>query len=779
MRRLLGGGLSLFIIQAAGLTLGLLAIHSIASGAEPQPTTPKDEIHQKAGKHKKAVITPEAISTPVDFARDIFPIFQERCFTCHGPQKQKNNLRLDAANIVMAGGASGPAVIAGKADQSLLLQRILGQGSEQQMPAEGKPLTGRQAGLIKAWIDQGAKWPAGVGVADAKVNVHWAFERPGRPRVPDVADGEWARTPIDRFILAALEARKLAPRKDAHRSTLIRRAQMDMVGLPPTPDDIDAFSSDESPDAYERLVDRLLGSPAFGERWGRHWLDIARFGESAAYEYDNDRPNAWPYRDFVIRAINQDLSYRTFIQWQLAGDEIEPSNPMALAATGFLTAGPAQDNKPTPLENFDSLDDTLSTAFGATLGMTIGCARCHNHKYDPIPQRDYYQLLAAFTGSKRIDFELKGFSGDGMSVKSLGMTDRGPKPPKTVILNRGNPEMPGDPVAPGFISALTDSAVDGGRWKAASAQPEKTTGLRRTVAQWMADPKHGGGFLMARVIVNRLWQHHFGQGIVRSSGNFGLTGDPPSHPELLDWMAWKLIDDDWNLKPLHRMMLTSRVYQQGTDFDAKASAADFDNRLLWRRAPQRLEAEVIRDSIMAVSGTLNQKMGGPSIRPWIHTDAIATGNSKKWPDNIKDGPATWRRSIYIFTRRSILMPMIESFDGPNAMTPLTKRMTTTTAPQALFFLNNEFIHEQATHMAKELIRTTGGSRDKMVMELYRTALGRMPEAAEFDPAGSFLSSQMAEYAAGLPESERSRAKLMALRDLCKVVLSLEEFIYID
>ena len=589
---------------------------------------------------------------------------------------------------------------------------------------------------------------------------YWAF-RPLAPAKPPVLDGDsWSKTGIDRFVLAKLRIRGLAPNKPVGRRTLIRRACFDLIGLAPTRREVETFSSDESPDAYGKLLSQLLASPHYGERWGRHWLDVARFGESHGYESDNERPSAWTYRDAVIRALNDDIPFSDFIRWQIAGDVLRGDDPLAVALTGFITSGSTVtnvDGVDREKAKYDKMDDIVSATGSAFLALTVGCARCHDHKYDPIAQRDYYRLVGFFLPGSARDRQI-AIGRSGSRVKGLAWN--GGNKTKNPLLERGDTEKKSPDVGLGVLAALSPDDGDVTRWIESS---EKKSGDGRPgLAQWLTNVDDGAGALAARVIVNRLWQHHFGVGLVRTSNNFGRVGDRPSHPALLDWLAGELIRAGWRLKPIHRLIMTSAVYMQNTTWDRERHDIDPDNQLLWRRRPQRLQAEILRDSIMNTAGTLNRQLFGPSVKPWVSNDAIKTGSTNKWPTNVKDGPGTWRRSIYVFMRRSMRVPFFETFDVPDAMQSRGVREETTVATQALLLLNNEFVRAQAKRFAMRLGRLEAKEHRSIVEHAYWLALSRAPTQRELD------------LSLGLLES-----KGQSVANFCHILFALNEFIYVD
>ena len=957
------------------------------------------------------------------FVRSVRDTLVQSCLKCHGQSKTRGGLDLVSRESLLKGGDNGPAITPRQSATSRLY-RLAARLDEPHMPPKGhEPLSKQQLADLAKWIDLGAPYDKPLlerttpkpkeMIVTAEDRAFWSFVPLKRPTVPTPRDAVWASTPIDRFIRAAQEAKGVSPAAPADRRTLLRRLKFGLVGLPPTPEEIDAFERDSRPDAYERLVERYLSDPGHGERWARHWLDIVRFAESHGFEHDYDRPHAWPYRDFVVKALNADLPYHTFIRWQIAGDEYEPDNAWAWAATGFLGAGvhSTQITAATvEKERYDELDDIVRTLGTAFLGLTLGCARCHDHKYDPVPMKDYYRLVATFTKTVRSDQEIdldpdatqqararhtqeiKRLDAELAQLEAGPVTERlrawlakreplspwtvvkatarsqgkatltplpdgsflagGPNPDKdtylftftlpqetaalrlealthpslvrggpgraangnfalsdvkvvadnkpiqliearatfeqnglpaqatidadpvsawaidpqfgkdhaivwqlqqplpagttltltlhfnnntghnigrprlsvssqakapavageglpaevraalnakgtldetivlrwyrtqdaqwkalyaqreallakgplvgkskvmvcseglpplrlhsqgadflehTHFLNRGDPNQKGDIATPGFAQIL--SRGDEQRWRETPPPGAKTPYHRRSLANWLTDDQAGAGHLLARVIVNRLWYHHFGRGIVATTSDFGQQGERPTHPELLDWLACELIDSGWSLKHVHRLIVTSAVYRQGNAVTPSHQAADPNNTLLWRQVPRRLEAEAIRDSLLAVAGMLDRRMGGPgTLQP--------------------DMP---RRALYFFQKRSQMNPMMMIFDAPDASVGIEARTPTTIAPQALLLLNSPVVRQAARHFAARL----EGLRDDLAIErAYRLALGRAPNRTEAQAMREFLAS-------GSPRPRE---------DLCQVLLGLNEFIYVD
>jgi mono/diheme cytochrome c family protein len=801
------------------------------------------------------------------FETKVRPILKANCLSCHGSkQDAPGGLWLGSRNGVLKGGVSGPAFNAKSPAESLILKAINYQG--RQMPPDGKLAQG-QIGILTEWVKKGAPWSVRdtaaseqqKKIAPPPVNAEtmrfWSFQPVRMPQVPRVKNAAWARNPIDAFILSKLEANGLQPAVKADRTTLIRRATYDLTGLPPTLEEVRAYISDTSPNAWERVVDRLLASPHYGEKWARHWLDLVRYAETNSYERDGVKPNAWRYRDYVVQSLNQDKPYDQFVTEQLAGDELAERSADRLIATGYYRLG-IWDDEPSDPEQalYDDLDDIVKTTGEVFLGLTVGCARCHDHKIDPIPQKDYYRLLAFFNGVQR--FGVRSFEsiyeaslrpiapdsdvsshrveveahrakmranqtaidalearvgGDLIPVekedfkdetnrprivqrrigklisqmeydhylelvnerrklrefqpKSIAMAlcvTEEPKPRTTHILLRGNPHVNGDPVEPGFPSVLRppDPMIS-------RPSGRESSGRRLALARWIASPQNP---LTARVMVNRVWQFHFGRGLVRTPSNFGFQGSSPTHPELLDWLASTFSSSQMGLKlkPLHRMILLSSTYQMSSKTNPTALAKDPENDLLWRFDMRRLSAEEIRDSILSVNGSLNLQMGGPSIYVKMPKEVLASQSmpGSGWGDSPPDQQC--RRSVYVHVKRSLISPMVASFDGPETDFSCPVRFVTTQPTQALGLLNSDFLNEQAKIFADYLRNAAPGDEASQV----RLALQRVTQREPFQK----------EIARGLALLQQLRNKHgltqdLALQRFCLVALNLNEFMYLD
>ncbi len=942
------------------------------------------------------------------FETKVRPILAEHCFRCHGPEKQKGHLRVDSRGSLLQGGELGAAIVPGDAEKSLLIKAIRQTDPEFKMPPSGK-LNADQINDIARWVGMGAPWPGSeknpvklVKKTEKEITdkdrEHWSFQPIKRPPTPSVKNAAWVANPIDAFIAAKLDGKSLAPNPPATKTEVVRRLYYNLTGLPPTPQEVEAFMNDPSPRAYENLADKLLASPRFGEKWARHWLDVVRYAETNSYERDNPKPHIWRYRDYVIRSFNDEKPYNVFLREQLAGDEIPNAGPDQFIATGFYRLGIWDDEPSDPLQaRFDGLDDIVATVGQGILGITVDCARCHDHKIDPILQKDYYRLLSFFhninhfrnggptdeipiftsasakdalakemariearrgqlqtkvdaietefqkAGQGKVNFPEKspigdlkyrffrdtwnklpdfdsikhedagtlpsgffdlaprtrnesfGFVYDGsiqipargtytfyldsddgsrlilgdktiaehdgihgvgkeksatvelpkgpmpirleyfqaqsgyglyvawsgptftrqllsaapdsknssgdfntafknqgaeilgqkrvkeyqalkkelatlknptlasVSEKALGVTESGPRPPETFVLTRGNPGSPAAKVEPSFPTVLG---------AAVPIIPEtrngaKSSGRRTVLADWITSRDNQ---LTARVIVNRLWQNHFGRGIVRSPNNFGTQGDRPTHPELLDWLASELIASDWSLKHVHRLIVNSNAYKMSSRGRPEALKADPTNDLFWRFDMRRLSGEEIRDSILAVSGNLNPKMFGPGVYPEIPKEVLA-GQSvpgRGWGKSPPEEQA--RRSIYVHVKRSLLLPILDAFDLAETDRSAPTRFASTQPTQALLMLNSDFSNKQATIFAERLRREAGDDLTKQVRLGLSLTTSRSPTGAEVRLGMDLVTSLTRD------EGATSEA---ALRYFCLMALNLNEFVYLD
>jgi hypothetical protein len=783
------------------------------------------------------------------FEKNIRPILVDRCYSCHSAQAKKvqGSLRLDTKGGWLKGGDLGPSIELGKPEKSLLIEAVRYKDESLQMPPKGK-LADREIELLTRWVEMGAPDPRtgdavaapSRGAAPKRGRDFWAFKTPVDPAVPAVADAAWPRSPLDHFILAKLEGAGLKPAPEADKRTLIRRATFDLTGLPPTPGEVEAFLADAAPGAFATVVDRLLASSRYGERWGRHWLDLARYADSNGLDENTAYGNAWRYRDYVISAMNADTPFDQFLTEQLAGDLLPAADSRAETyrrwiATGFLSMGPKSlaevDKKKLEMDIVDEQLDTVGRTF---MGLTIGCARCHDHKFDPISAADYYGLAAIFQSTKTMDSlatlakwhehtlgsekqlaELAAYEKlvkerkaeidsrvkqANESLKTAGGKDfKLPKEPeksypeatkaelkklrdalaklekaapempsamgveegKVVegrILIRGNHLTPGETVARRFPIILTSSE---------SSTIGKDRSGRLELARWLVDEDHP---LTSRVMANRIWRWHFGQGLVLTTDNFGTIGGRPSHPELLDWLARRFIAEGWSIKSMHRLIMLSSTYRMGAGADPKAARVDPENRLRWRWEPQRLEVEAIRDSLLAVSGNLDSTMTGPVLqvknRDYIfdHTSIDKTRYD------------THRRSVYLPVIRNNLHNVFELFDFSDPTVMNGDRATTTVALQSLFMMNSELVYEAAGKIAGRLLGRTALDDTGRVRALFEEAYGRPPAKSETAKGLAFIDRYA--VAAQGEEPDEAKRRLLAWQAYCQIVMAANEFIYI-
>ncbi|MBZ5621939.1 MAG: PSD1 and planctomycete cytochrome C domain-containing protein [Acidobacteriia bacterium] len=812
-----------------------------------------------------------------------YTVLQKNCFGCHGAAKT-SGLDLRTSDTALAGGAHGAVIVPSDPEQSRLY-KLVTHVAEPAMPP-GKRLSDDDIETLRIWIEAGAPYPkVDVKQADAAEKAalakleerpitaeernYWAFRTVKPVPPPKVSEAAWNSNPIDAFVLGAMKAKGLKPSPPADRRTLIRRAYLDLTGLVPSPEEADAFVKDHSPDAWSKLVDKLLASPHYGERWARHWLDLARYADSDGFEFDRDRPEAWRYRDYVVKAFNDDKPYDRFIKDQLAGDEyVTQDTPQdaareSMIATGFLRLGPSGGGGGERGKQ-DSLDDIITTSSMTFLGMTVGCARCHNHKFDPIPQKDYYRIQAVFystrpntyplvppeevskyraevnritelerpyrkakadleapyqkrlveeaiarlpeymqiawntppdkrTEGQKLNFQQiqKTLTNDTLAHKidepmivslmteeerkkhqelndkiaelegqkpemyptAAAITDSGSTPQPSYFLQRGIPDARGSLMTPGVLSVASPAEYV---FPTPSAGAQ-TTWRRRGFAEWVASPENP---LTARVMVNRIWQHHFGEGIVRTPSNFGKMGESPSHPELLDWLAARFVAEGWSVKAMHRLMMNSEVYRMASNDNMADLAIDPENRYFWRMPRERLEAEIIRDEILAVSGTLDRALGGPCVYPYISPDIFQGSSHRTWPGKPDDDPSTWRRSIYVYSKRSIRYPLFEAYDQPNLINTCDRRNRSTIAPQALLLMNNNFVITQARRFAEHLRKEAGSDVSAQVDRAFLLALGRPPSQMEKTNSVGFVT--------GGPDR---------LAEFCQAMFNLNEFAY--
>jgi mono/diheme cytochrome c family protein len=813
----------------------------------------------------------------VDYVRDVKPILAKHCVNCHGPQKQRAGLRLDSAKAILEGGNSGASLVPGKSGESLLILALIGSDQVKPMPPKDQPrVPAEQIAILKAWIDSGAKAPATetVGGSDNK-SAHWAFQPIRRPATPQAAEGGWVRNPIDAFILAKLDAAKLKPSAEADRNTLARRVSLDLTGLPPTLADLEAIQNDKSPDWYERYVDRLLASPHYGERMARHWLDLARYADSNGYTIDSAR-SIWKYRDWVIDAFNRDLPFDRFTIEQLAGDMLAsaanaPASGLGpKVATGFHRNTQINQEGGIDQEQFrvESVVDRVNTTGQVWLGVTIGCCQCHDHKFDPFSQREYYQFFAFLNNAdeptlelatpeqtqRRIELRKKiegiekglrvldiapsnkervwedkltaearlqlpdeitrilsfatnsrdnkqkqqlsafylranhvpnavGGIGNPLPILALAhasasmgragldrsraelrqyesgitttMVMQERKTPRvTNIMIQGDFTRKGKEVTPGVPAVLPPLQAHGQR----SVGP-----TRLDLAQWIVDPANP---LTARVAMNRFWQHFFGLGIVETENDFGTQGTPPSHPELLDWLASEFIAQKWSMKTMHRLIVTSATYRQASTHRPDLATVDARNRLLARQNRVRLEAEVVRDVSLASTGLLTPRVGGPSVYPPQPEGVYRfTQVPKEW--KTATGPDRYRRGMYTYFWRSAPHPGLTVFDAPDGTNACTRRNRSNTPLQALTLLNDQAHFEFAQALANRLLREAGPSATERIRFAFAVCFARLPSPKEEERLAAFVRQQT-------ERNEKQPAEVWMM--VARAILNLDEFI---
>jgi hypothetical protein len=692
----------------------------------------------------------------------IRPLLSEHCFACHSAaaKKLKGGLRLDSRDAFLKGGDSGRALVPGQPEASLLIKAVRYTDSNLQMPPRGK-LPASVIADLEQWVALGAPAPRGTAVASVNAGkmaevarMHWSFQPLRRPRVPAVRQRAWVRNDIDAFVLARLEAAGLEPAPAAEPHVLLRRLHFDLIGVPPTPEEVEAVCA--NPQARVEVVERLLASPHYGERWARHWLDVARFADSAGYELDSFYASAWRYRDYVIHSLNADKPLDRFLQEQVAGDELWPDSEEARIATGLCTLGPYAFEggiaRPKVVE-YQRLTDIADTIGAALLGLTVGCARCHDHKYDPITQADYFGLHAIFAGSEM----------QGIKISSDRRRDDGPmrvlgnraEAPKVHLLRRGELDAPGEEVSPALFHLLPGGGPLGIKGNAVQ-------GRRSALARWLTAPQNP---LTARVLVNRVWQWHFGKGLVRTPNDFGPQGEPPTHPELLDYLADELIRSGWSLKHLHRLILNSATYRMSSRSTTAATEKDPEHRLLSRFPRRRLEAEILWDHLHTAAGTLNRKMFGPAIVPPADPEALKTLLNTNW--NVTADKTEWgRRGIYLVTRRSLPLPLFDTFNSARPIESCAGRQNTVVAGQALSLLNNDIVHEQARALAARLLRECPDDANARVRRAWLLVFSRLPTEAETARTLQFLA-------------QRASARADAVAEWCLALFNANEFLYVD
>ncbi len=838
-------------------------------------------------------VLPPPVTWAVDFDADIGPLLKAHCHACHGPAQQMQGLRLDRAADALKGGYAGPVLVPGDSARSKLVLMVAGAAEgKQRMPPAGEPLGPDEIGLLRAWIDQGARWPDGQGAAGAEeaaaaVRSHWAFQPVERPEPPNVSDSAWPRNEIDRFVLARLEGEQVEPSAEAPAATLIRRLSLDLTGLPPTPREVAAFASDPSPASYEDLVDRLLDSPHYAEKWARFWLDLARYADSDGFRGDNFRPHAWRYRHWVIEAFDRDMPFDRFTLEQIAGDLLPGGTVEQRVATGFHRNTPTNTEGGSDPEEwrFEQVVNRTNTVGTVWLGLTVGCAQCHDHKYDPLTQEEYYRLFAFFNDLEEVDIDapLPGERGAYLAalpgyqrerrrlLQEHEVFERKPPWEKRVLRAAANPgespewdvtfdelrtyvnlgeriiRTPRDRRSARHEKALTDFFVReykrvlskaeyerlgyaelserlaeldrslpafgeaqavhleerqrqthvylGGSYKAPgiavepgwpSWLPPATPGAGRLtrvdLARWLAARENP---LAARVIVNRIWQEFFGRGLVGSSENFGSQGDRPSHPGLLDWLAAEFAGNGWSWKRLIKTVVMSAAYRQSSEVREDLESLDPANELIARQSRLRLPAELIRDSTLAVSGLLDTRIGGRSVRPPQPMGALRMGSADQDDWQVSQGPDRYRRGMYIQYQRMSPYPLLSTFDMPDTYESACRRGRTNTPLQALNLLNDPVFVEAAQALAVRAVTEFQGDLAARLRHVFRLCLARDPGPSEMDS----LQSSWHRQRKILERAPESAEKLFALElpgvqrlngaawvTLSSALLNLDEFL---
>ena len=670
-----------------------------------------------------------------DFETHVAPLLIKHCVECHQGKDPSGGLLLTSRPGLLHGGESGDAIDRQTPAASYLLERITSGEMPPEIQGRSQKLPDAEIELIRQWLDGGVKWPD-ERVLDYFERTNdvragrdwWSLQPVVRPSVPLQKDTSQPDNPIDAFIRAALQEKSIMPAPRAGRRTLIRRLYYDVIGLPPSEAAISAFENDKDPDAWPKLVDRLLGMPQYGERWARYWLDLARYADTSGYERDQEKPFAWKYRDWVVQAFNSDMPYDQFIIEQLAGDEIKDRTEQSVIATGFLRLGTWNDEPNDRLDyQYERLEDLVHTTSSAFFGLTVKCARCHSHKFDAITQTDYYRMASAFwagpllTGGK----QLGGPTAEQLGFEDvLGWTDTGPKPKPLYRLKNGERDQPLEEVIPASLSFIPSLE----RQFASSPEGAKTSYRRRQLADWIVDPKHP---LTSRVLVNRLWQHHFGQAIVRTPNNFGFLADPPTHLKLLDWLAAEFDAGGRRLKSIHKLILTSQTWQQGVLHPRSSELEQLDstNRLWWRAERRRLDAETLRDSLLAVTGELDLNVGGVGFKATINPEALEGLSRKSTAWQASPPELQQRRSLYMYLKRGLLPPMMTTFDLSEPTLSCGQRNVTIVPTQALALLNNRFVHDRSEHLAT-VIHKSASDIPEQVRLAWIYVLKREPTAAE-------------------------------------------------
>lgn len=694
-----------------------------------------------------------------DFERDIAPLLIKNCIECHSANDSSGGLNLTSGEGLSKGGENGAVIDLAHLDQSPMMVRVIAGEMPPEKNGQSQALAASDQRLLSQWLAKGAQWPDGrvlelyERTTNKRAGRDWWSLQPLTPPIGQSIDTLWQ---------AQLQSQNLSSAPPASPRVWLRRVSYDLIGLPPTQESIEAFENDPSPEAYEKVVDRLLAQPQFGQRWARYWLDLVRYAETNGYERDAVKPGAWRYRDWVIDAFNSDMPYDHFVSEQLAGDEMKDRSEADVIATGFLRLGTWDDEPNDPLEyQYDRLEDMVHATTTAFLGLTVKCARCHDHKFDPVPQTDYYRIAGSFWAGPVAHRKREWNGGptkEELGFDVLGWTDLGAQAPELQLLKKGNVHRPAGVVTPGTLTAMPSLAYSFTN----PATDAKTTGRRTQLARWIVNPNNP---LTPRVIVNRLWQHLLGEGLVRSSDNFGFQGTRPSHPELLDWLSADFIRGQWSMKRTIRQIVLSQVYRQNSLHPQALQYETLDpgNSYLWRANRRRLDAEALRDSLLLVSGRLNMQAGGESFRAPINAEALEGLSMKGGAYQASPAQEITRRSVYMFVKRSLAVPLMTVFDCCDTTTPAGRRDVTTVAPQALTLMNNESILEEARAVAERLQSIS--DIDNRIARAWQIVLAREPTEKERKLAHHHLQSKA--------------DSLQAWTSLCHVLINTNEFIYVD
>ena len=696
----------------------------------------------------------------VDFETDVAPLLLKRCVECHQGNEPAGGLLLTSEAGFHAGGDSGPILDVEELAESEFLRRIQSGEMPPEKRGQSQKLPQTETEILRKWLQEGASWPKDreLDYFERTNEVRagrdwWSLQPIVRPQLPDLKESPSPDNPIDAFVRSKLEHEGIDLAPQANKRELVRRLYYDLIGLPPTREQVNDFLADDAPDAWERLVDALLASPQYGERWARYWLDIARYADTSGYERDQEKPFAWKYRDWVVGALNGDMPYDDFVVQQIAGDEIHRRSESSVIATGFLRLGTWNDEPNDKLDyQYERLEDLVHTTSSTFLGLTVKCARCHSHKFDPITQEDYYRVASAFWPGPILTGELGGPKANRLGFEEvLGWTDESSTPKPLHVLKNGERGQPMQEVVPASISSIPILE----RQFEPPSKSAKTSQRRLQFARWVVEPENP---LPARVLVNRLWQHHFGKALVRTPNNFGFLADPPTHPRLLDWLAAEFQAGEMSIKHMHRLILNSETWRQSSSHPRVQELQRIDptNRLLWRFGRRRLDAEALRDSLLAASGDLDRRVGGESFKASVSPEALEGLSRKAGAWQASPPETQMRRSLYMYLKRGLLPPMMTTFDLCDPTLSCGQRNVTTVPTQSLALLNNRFVHQRSEQLAVRISSKTT-DRKQQVRLAWSQVLSREPTVAEEQAALLHLESQTQLFAEqlSLPESRET------------------------